>query len=194
MAEISIADAKMMYQESLILRKGIPVFIRHINEEGMVHAWNLVSQKFLRFRFKQSDLAPPSFRLGYINLGTNCFYLNRVPSRVYKVGISSQNLSRKRTDHPLLRAEEMEARAIMSTLSSVSLYKTIKGVYPSLQEAYRNAKDNSGCVAFDRQFAVDASGFIYFKGTHVGKYLGEDISFDRPYSYLVNNLPKGLKK
>src|SRR5690606_14833854 len=101
MAEISIADAKMMYQESLVLRKGIPIFIRYVQEDGYVHAWNLVSQKFLRFKFKQADLSPPSFRLGYVNLGTNCFFLSRVPSRVYKVGMSSTNLVMKKTDHPL---------------------------------------------------------------------------------------------
>lgn len=193
MAEISIADAKMMYQESLVLRKGIPIFIRYVQEDGYVHAWNLVSQKFLRFKFKQADLSPPSFRLGYVNLGTNCFFLSRVPSRVYKVGMSSTNLVMKKTDHPLNVTETKEARDILARLSSVSLYKTIKGVFPSLTEAHRSAVDNRGCVAFDRQFAVDSRGVIYFKGKSVGEYNSKEIVFFSEFSYLVNNLPKGAK-
>src|SRR5690606_10861877 len=90
--EINLQDAKMMYQESLVLRTGIPVFIRSIDPDFMVHAWNLVSQKFLRFKFNLKDLCPPSFRLGYVNIGTNCFYLTRTPIRVYKVGLSPNNI------------------------------------------------------------------------------------------------------
>lgn len=194
MAEISIADAKMMYQESLVLRKGIPIFIRYVQEDGFVHAWNLVSQKFLRFRFKQADLSPPSFRLGYVNLGTNCFFLSRVPSRVYKVGMSSNNLVMRPTEHPLTAVESKEARDIVARLSSVSLYKTIKGVFPSLVEAYRDSQENRGCVAFDRQFAVDHRGTVYFKGNSVGQYDGKVIEFKESFSYLVNNLPKGAKQ
>lgn len=193
MAEINIADAKMMYQDTLVLRKGIPIFIRQITDDGMVHAWHLPNQKFLRFRFKQADLSNPSFRLGYVNLGTNCFFLCRFTARIYKAGLNNTNIkSTQYSDHPLNRVEQLEASNIMKTLSSVSLYKTIKGIYPEIREAFRQATENKGVVAFDRQFAVSKDAIIFYKGKVVGSLVDGCVVLMESYAHLSLVLPKGV--
>lgn len=168
MADISVRDLVQMYKDSIVLYKGSPVLVLNISELRRFTIWDLEKQIIKVVLFKQENFAPPKMRLGYINLGTNCVYVQRKPLRRYKIGLTTETVERINTDHPLNRYEEDEAARAIYHLKAFNLYETLKGIYPPLGVAIGIAIENKGVAAFDRQFAVGHDKCIYYKGKHVG--------------------------
>lgn len=189
MDEISIQDARTMYQNCLVILRDQPVFIHTITEDRWVTAWDLKEQEFIRFNFREESLQAPSYRLGYVNLGTTCFYVTRAPARSYKVGFSSNNLVMKPSFPGMNREEHKVAVKTLEEMTSVAMYKTIKGIYPTMEEAYERAKKCRGSVAFDRQFAVAHNRDIYYRGSLVGKLTQGSVEFREGCEYLSAVMP-----
>jgi hypothetical protein len=186
--DISVRDLRMMYQSSLVLWKGEPVYISEIDDYSKVKMYDLGTQKYKTVKWIPENFIPPSVRIGYINLGTNCVYAHRIPARRYKIGLSQDNVIKIKQDHALSPAEEEEADNILSRFKSSSLYNSLTGRYPSLEEAFEEAKENRGFVAFDKQFAVGHDRRVFYKGKAVGIYDEDGIKFLGKYSYLTKAL------
>lgn len=197
MVNISIDDARMMYKNSLVLRHGRPTTILNIlyqDEDALlVEAWDLGSQSLVQFLFDQEELKAPDLRLGFLNLGTNCVYLARNPSRVYKIGFNAQNLSAVPIPFRLSEVETKILQRTIQDLDSTNLYSTLTGNYPAFEKALEEVEGNAKAVAFDRQFCVDRDKKVYFKDILVGEVEGTTIKFIPKFKYLRTVLPKGIK-
>lgn len=188
MRDISVRDLITMYRNSLVLWRGQPVTVLDITEDYEFSVYDLKSQKIKSLNWEPDDFAAPTVRIGYVNLGTNCTYIHRIPSRRYKIGLSADNVKKVYTDHPLNQGEEDIASYILHRMRAPQLYKALMGEYPTLQEAYEDAVDCKGTVAFDKQFAVGCDGSVFFKGTRVGTYQSGQIEFKSGKEYLSRAL------
>lgn len=189
--DISVRDLRTMYQHSVVLWKGVPVYISEIDEAYKVKIFDLGVQKYKIVKWIPENFIPPSVRIGYVNMGTNCFYAHRIPARRYKIGLSSDNVIRLEQDHRMSPAEKEEAGNILSRFKSTSLYDALMNKYPSLEEAFQEAKDNNGYVAFDKQFAVGYDGQVFYKGRQVGNYMNGAVEFKDSFSHLIKALISG---
>jgi hypothetical protein len=190
MARPSVRDLAMMYRGTVVRHELGLIYVRDINEEYVVDAFSLKNQELIRFTYEEGSISNLKDRLGYLNLGTNCTFLYRSPRRVYKVGISKENVSVKRGDHALTYAERKAEAEVLATMNTLSLYNTLSGNYPSLVNAYKQAKVCNGCVAFDRQFAIDYTGTVYYKCEKVGSYdVSGGIRFEDEFNRLFKLLP-----
>lgn len=191
MQDISVRDLRTMYRSSLVMWKGIPVYVLDISDNYIFSVFCLKAQKTKNLVWKPENFTAPTVRIGYVNLGTNCIYCHRVPSRRYKVGLSTENVKVIVTSHPINDSEYDIAHYITSRLRSPQLYKALVGDYPSIHEAFSDAVENKGVVAFDKQFAVDFNMKIYFKGHKVGSYKMGDVEFDEGKEHLRRALISG---
>lgn len=190
MAKPSIRDLTMMYRGTVVRHELGLIYVREIQEDYIVDAFSLKNQELIRFPYEEGSLSNLKDRLGYLNLGTNCSFLYRSPKRVYKVGISKENVMVKRGDHALTYAERKAEADVLNSLTSLQLYNTLVGNYPNLVNAYKQAKVCNGCVAFDRQFAIDYTGTVYYKCEKVGMYdVSGGIRFDDEHNRLFKLLP-----
>lgn len=189
--DISVRDLRMMYNHSLILWKGQPSFVAEISDSYRISLYDLGSQRYKTVKWNADNFAPPAVRIGYVNLGTNCAYIHRVPARLYKIGLSMENLEVIRQEHALSAIEEARIYDILRKLDSPHLYDALMGNYPDLREAAKMAQDNEGVVAFDKQFAVDYKGKVFFKGKEVGHYRFDNVEFKDEFKHLRKALISG---
>lgn len=191
MNDISVRDLKTMYRSTLVLWKGKPVTVLDISEDYVFSVYDLETQKMKTVRWNPDNFSAPTVRIGYVNLGTNCAYCHRVPSRRYKIGLSAENVKMIGTDHPLNESEDDVASYTLHRMRSPQLYKALMGDYPTLEEAYASAMEFEGTIAFDKQFAVGHEGKIYYKGKHVGTYQKGEIEFNSGKEHLKRALIVG---
>lgn len=113
-----------------------------------------------------SELNLKPVPLGFVNDNNCCYYSYRVPVQRYKQGLSDENFK------TFFRNK---------SLSSCLLWldKTIKNIYPSIEEALTisryiksDGKKYPTC-AFHRHFALNKDGFIFYKKTFIGRFIHE---------------------
>ncbi len=188
MDDISVRDLKMMYKDSVILWKGAPALVKNVSEDYRFTLWDLGEQRLRYVKWIAENFAAPAIRIGYINLGTNCIYAHRIPIRRYKVGLASENTVRIPQDHRLNAYEDEIASNTIAYLNSVNLFNALVNNYPNLEDAYAEAKEVNGVVAFDKQFAVSHNDSVYYKGKFVGRYIDGMVRFDGEHSHLTRAL------
>lgn len=191
MRDIATRDLRTMYRNSLVLWKGKPISVLEISEDYKFSVYCLESQTTKTLSWIPENFTAPTIRIGYVNLGTNCIYCHRVPSRRYKIGLSSENVRMIRTEHPLNEAEDDVASYIIHRMRSPQLYKALVGDYPTMTEAYDQAVECTGTVAFDKQFAVHHDGRIFFKGETVGAIREGYVQFNEGKEHLKRALILG---
>lgn len=190
---MSPRDITTMYSRSVVLYQGEPIYIRYITGDLMCIYTEMSTGYIKATRWAQDKFKNPAIRLGYINLGQGCAYLYRKPVRQYRVGLSSENTSVRSVDMGLSDHDKDLLQSIRRDWNCKNIYDTLTGVYPSFEDAYREAMDIEGARAFDRQFAVDWGGNIYYKSELVGNSEDGVIVFLDSKDYLRNNLPEGVR-
>lgn len=129
--------------------------------------------------------------LGYVNQGrAGPIYLMRIPARQWKMGLCGRNLQFTGMKGP---GSNEGAVNLPHLLLSSHLADTLKGKYPSLQEALYNVqkRDWYGC-AFERHFAVAADNALYHTTLGVVGHIVEprQVVLNPNYSYLTESLEK----
>ncbi|HET8689266.1 MAG TPA: hypothetical protein VFM18_21860 [Methanosarcina sp.] len=180
--EASVEDLKTIFVDSVIRYKNTPIYIYGVDhgknleyqlltkdQHGIVH----ISDKGLNFK---------PVELGMVNHGGYAAYIQRIPVRGYKQGLSSINIEVK-------KVHELPQKILtdLCKIKNSSLAKCIKGEYPSLQEAAVHLMEKDiDSLAFSRTFALDKDMWIYHKTSKVGLYDAErdKIIFSRGKSYL----------
>lgn len=185
---VSVRDLNMMYSNSLVMWKNTPVYVFDIGEDYRFEVFNLETQKVSRLKWIPDNFTAPTTRIGYVNLGTNCAYLQRSPVRRYKVGLSRENVNSTPSIHPLSAVESIILNDILRSMRHPQLYAALVGNYPTLEEAQTLAKENEGVVAFDRQFAVSHGDNILYKGELVGMCVDGNILFHSGKEHLSRAL------
>jgi len=172
MPEINARDAITMYAGSLLLYKGSPVKVKTIDENLKVNYTDLETGRSGTVQFNYENFKPVVGRVGYVNHGGHAFYVMRSPSRVYKVGLATDNTKFKYIDHHRHHPTFVRALDKVCAFTSGSYVNAIANDYPTLSVSLRVAKESGGSCAFDKQFAVDFERNIYFKGKVVGAIPG----------------------
>lgn len=171
---ISWQDATTMFNKTVVLYKGEPAYCMSISENMVALIRDLETAKLRRVTFDVDDFQNVNKRLGYVNMGTFAFYLERNPIRMYKVGLAKDNVQVKYGD---FQYDEDEQRIIRNTsygLTEPSLADTLKNVFPPFDEVWNAVKDQEArLLAFDRQFALgrkegENQGRLFYKGRRVG--------------------------
>lgn len=132
--------------------------------------------------------APPS-RIGMVNAKAGCVFVSRKPVRRFSIGISADNSTVKGVGSgPVLNSEIIR---YLSTFDRKELFSAITNDYPSFEDACKNAIAANGTFAFDRQFAVDFDGNVYYRAFKAGKIdlkkelVVENIKFTQSYRHLL---------
>ena len=196
MAEPSVEDMKAMYQHSLVMIKNTPVYVETIYGSTKIGGFNINTQRKEIYELgSHLDMKAPGRCLGFINYEGKCVYMCRTPIRRYKVGVNRENCMLTLPDG--WRGAYIKDAIVRLTAPEIA--DTIKGRYPSIMDAWERVKDRAEeIVAFDRQFAIDFRGNVYFKANKVGKAEKPkdvyDIKFNKGSEYLILLLDNNHEK
>lgn len=195
MAEkLSFQDVCQQYSQSVVLKKGEPVYILDVKEDSgntYVRVKNLRSAKSLWEEFNQDNFKSPTCRLGLINVQDNVVFACRNPVRKMKIGLCQENLTFKLLDAAYPLGSVLAIRQARE--SNLPFFECMLNIYPSFSEALAKVKmpNEAGLriVAFDRQFAISSDMKIYYKTMEVGTFPKnckkiENIAFYKNHSHL----------
>lgn len=192
MAEVenlSFEDIIQQYANNIVCYKGKPVYVSNVRGDKTVNVKDLESGKEAKVAFNLKDFKATKERLGMVNVDNTVIYLTRIPVRRMEIGLNGRNLSIGKVACPALDSD-YRAFANIQSLQHPSIADTLAGNYPTFPKAYRKATDTNGTYAFDRQFAIDFEGNIYYKTKCVGKApakaksVNEIIFFDN-FKHLI---------
>lgn len=195
--DLNLNDLSMMYDGSIVLFKDKPVYVKEVREGGNMHYWSPeVGDKI--FKYSEENWKSPTRRIGMVNVQGTVVYVARRPVRKYSVGFNGHNLVVQELVGAAKTAPFRHALAAVQGLRWAGLYSAIDNTYPTFLEAFKQAVEVKGCVAFDKQFAVDKDGKVFYKTEHVGvvhkKATSEtDIDFFSGKSYLNLLLQHGYR-
>ena len=115
--------------------------------------------------------------LGYLNKGSKCFYLARIPRRKdWRQGLRTRTLA-------VLNADVL-------TISHKNLAKCISGKYPTLTRCIK-ALGRVDSIAFSRKFALNSRKELLYKEIVVGALLESGkFKLYTEYQYLYELLDK----
>lgn len=157
-------DVNQMFLNTLVDYKGVPKLFSGYNEgEKTVALYTVPGGKREIVPFVLEELKPFNKRLGYVNSNTGAIYLYRLATRQWKVGLSWDNI----------RVAGIDRRAENITFSSPEFWNMVKGDYPSIPDAATIALSFGIPTAFDRQFAVDQTGTVWYRGRAKVGYINE---------------------
>lgn len=187
MVDISAADLDQLYAKSIIMYKGRPARVLHVDRNKDMHMLGLISGKKNIVPFKQADFKPSLGRIGFINNNGHAFYAVRNPSRRFSIGLTTSNVAVHVLEH-----RNDRWRVAYDQVMSMNVRgwgQALLNDYPTFRDAITIAKENGGSCAFDKQFAVDSNRNIYFKQKRVGVIPSRmsttgRILFDAPYQFL----------
>lgn len=168
LADISLADQKQMFQNSLVRYGTEPVWIHHIGDRCLADCLFIGNNedKVLDLRDEAFNFKPVN--TGYVNIQGYSFFVTRMPHRQWKQGLSIDNVN-IRYNHPYNdNGRFQNAYNRVKELTCKPLYNTIKNIYPSLEQVVESFEDNVVEGAFDRQFAVNNLGWLFYKGEQSG--------------------------
>lgn len=169
MDEMSIADIKRDYVGCLIMYKGAPCVFTEIGNNMEAVLYSIEHESFMVVPFSIRTITSNIGRIGLVNTFGAATAITRIPKRTYYIGLRHENtrfacLNRCNTDRA-----ELEYDQLMS-FKHKGIAEAIHNTYPPLAEALVRAKKEKGCCAFDKQFAVHATGTVYF---YTGEIVGE---------------------
>lgn len=145
--------------ETIILYKGRPVKVTNCLQQAAKKIWivatDIENGAIVQDYLDNFDMNPPL--LGYVNTEKQCTYMTRMPMRKdWKQGLRKNNL--------------VSYSGYAPDIAMKFIAKTIMGVFPSVGEACArinkfNAAGNGykGGQAFDRNFAIDQFGRVWYK-------------------------------
>lgn len=183
--EISVRDAKMMYENSILMLGDDMVYVSNVGEDE-VTIFGIQDKAKKVFPCKGIyPFKPIPFRLGYCQMGKVALYMARCAQRQWKVGLSKHNLVFK---VPLIKTNPYSEEILSSIASTFPFFRGMEtfrhGVYPTLEEAKELLCEDYHSVAIDRQFAITANNEVWFKGKRVGYWSDKGIKFRSNYEYL----------
>lgn len=192
MADLSIADIHQLYEGALFIRKGHLIKVAHVDGR-VLSIYNLKTKKTEEVVFMADEYKPLANRIGMVNIGKSVLFLTRTTMRQYSLGITPHNsdIQSLPVDYPLGKAKTL---ALLKNFKAIEILYAYENQYPTLIQAYEKAQEYMGACAFDKQFAVDWNGGVFYKTNRVGKVGSGIILFDTGYEHLDILLENGYEK
>lgn len=203
MEAIRLEDLSMMYKDALVLYKNKPVYVLGIGDGNEFRIFDLFSQMEDFVKFSEKDFAPPTHRIGTVNVEGSCVYVCRNPVRKYSVGFNDANVLVKQIAGAKSNAPFKQIWPIVARLRYVGIANAMFNIYPAFYEAVLKAAELGGCVAWDKQFCVDVKRKVFYKDKEVGfvppGVTDElEIEFNSGYKHLIllfkDNYTKSLER
>lgn len=196
MAELSHADIQQLYDKCLMIHKGVLVKIVNFmfNNPVEVELLNLSTGKKLWHEFNTEDFSVPAKRIGYVNIMQSAVFVSRVPVRRYHLGINANNIHLDFPKGGAFIGDKYRVKDKIVALNCKEIYMAYSGQYPDMMLAYQQAKEWLSCCAFDKQFAVDAGGKVFYKDQFVGMMNEAAIDWNEGYQYLETALGNNYEK
>lgn len=202
-----LEDASMRLKSTVVQYKGEPVYITDIRagdadeifrvyfkalpmedalrprkvvlgQNGLPQFEDEPERKYISSKF--FDIAP--FKLGYVNRAGGAAYCTRMPLRMQKQGLSSENFTAKSPKNDF---------NFNSFLMCPGTKDMVLNKYPSLKEAQEMLKEKkSPLIAFHRDFAIALDEIlgnlyhVFYKGEKVGAYLDGGLILGDKYKCL----------
>ncbi len=182
-----VQDASMQLDNTVMMTKERgPIYITSYD------GWEFNIQELLSYESEVVDIREVGLTfepmlLGYVNYGHQVAYLGRRPRRMWKAGLSHDNI-----------------RAISGyldddILTQSALGKCLINDYPSLKEAFDSCYKRNTAFAFNRDIALSSldGGVIdiEYKGMQIGN-ISEDLDFliNDKYEYLTEVLMEAINE
>jgi hypothetical protein len=178
------ANAKL--HDTIVRFEGFPFYVNHISEDGMVRGRKL-GQEGQSCHLSSLDLSP--IPLGYVNIDRSTTYLMRVPSRQWRQGIRSSNITSIGGSHASLFAG-----------SASSFVNLVRNIYPTPNDCL-DLINNQEVIsqAFSRNFAISSinnkgkkGSILLYKSLVVGTVSMGDMrasfNLSPSYHYLSETL------
>lgn len=171
-------DIQRLYNKTLCIYRGMPVFVDTVDERSQVTFINLLTGKSTVVKYIATDFSAPRGRIGYVNCNGVAYYVKRMPVRRFHDGIHAGNVTIKATGADLIR-HPVEVKSLTHVGYAYALFNQ----YPSLEEAFNGLDKGTVSVAFDKQFAITANR-VYYKGVLVGSHNKKELTFLPEKEYL----------
>lgn len=192
--DILIDDYPQIFRESVLLLDGKPYYILGFYKTE-AKCLNVGSQVVSKIDFKEiKDITTPN--LGYVNFNGSCYYRVRFAYRRFKHGLSKEASNLQYNSRFINGAHELQDKSQIAFCKDIWAspnFQSYLNIYPTIEHILDSFEEpDVYCLAFDRQFAINRSFEILYKGKFVGYYnLGtKSIVFKEEYS----NLNLALKK
>lgn len=184
--EMGLGDVQQKFESSILMYRNAPVLFLKI-AAGMqtCRLYDLMGQQEMVVDFNEDDFAPPIPRIGMVNIGGSVIYVNRIPVRRYKLGLSTENL-RANLVRPAVNPDVRQDRFVneIRGLRTRELAMTLLKKFPTKKAAFRHLSQFNGTVAIDKQFAVTSEETLIYKQTVVGRHNFEKIKFNDEFKHL----------
>lgn len=168
MDELSYADISQQYLNNLVSYKGQIVYVSRVFEDKRVKIMFMDSRLTDTIVFDRKDFSVIKSRLGMVNVCDSVVYMSRIPVRKMGIGINKGNINTSLLPVQYPQGKEDTLYCIRS-LTQEGILHTLQGKYPTFKKALQKVKnERPRTIAFDRQFAVDSDGAIYYKTYYVG--------------------------
>lgn len=161
------ADAQQQLDHTVIMSEKGGVYLR------CQHNWEYEVQ-YLRSGdieikdIREIGLTFEPIELGYVNHYGGLSYIVRHPYRMWKQGITYDNI------------KAVRGHIHEGLLTHSSFNDTFLGTYPTPQEAYKRAMDTGEAVAFHRDFALTFDEYPRMELEYKGKVIGS-MNKDRDF-------------
>jgi len=194
-------DIIQQYLNCIVKYKDRIVYVDEVDGRCNITITYLETMKRDVVAFNLKDFKVAKNRIGMVNHNGFVFYCERIPVRKMQIGINFNNFSVSRPQFHTLR-DWKTSRETIQSLRENCVFNSMVNRFPSFErclELTRSGNKNIDCMAWDRQFAVDKSGMIYYKDSRVGnipvgKNKESDIVFDAGYEYLSIVLERNYEK
>ena len=195
MDELSLDDVHQLYESSVVVYKGKLVYVdevyRHEDNTIYLQIMYLGDRKKEAIPFVRTELKAPS-RIGYVNYRNAAWFISRTPARMFKIGITDQNIK--------IEATHGFRNFAVPRVHQECYQDAHDSNYPSLYKAWLSVKmEAKACCAFDHQFAICNERSIYYKGKIVGHIpkghvRRTNIVWNKGYEYLADVLEPDYEK
>src|SRR6476660_5481498 len=176
-------DIVQQFGNTTFFYKGKPHKVKRVGMDD-VRILDLRTQRTKEVEFKLKDFLPVQTRLGMVNIDGVAVYVRRLIRKQYLTGINSTNTECIPLNS-IAAGDRLAAQLKVREMECPEFADMLLGHYPTLESAWAQAKKIDGAVAFDKQWALDASGAVYFRTDKVGAYWESDkrIELDEPFKH-----------
>lgn len=177
MAEMSVPDIQRDICGTLVQYEGVPVVAKEISRDGKnLTVRRVMDNHEFKVPFSLQSVTAIRGRIGMINGATgSVYYMERIPVRRMSIGINSNN-----SRASIVFDGDGDEYSNIKEFSHHGLDDAINNRYPTFRQAIKFAKNCNGACAFDKQFAVDHKGAIYYKDKgRVGKIVAPFKTIDK---------------
>lgn len=165
--EQKVEDIDQLFSKSIVRYKGLPVYCFGPDAEKRLRCQFIHTKEEIKEFPDSPDFDFKPIPLGMFNSNNSCCFLQRIPKRQYKIGLTSDSISG-------VYAEQVHADKLLLEVRkafSLNLFNTFTGNYPSIEEVLAKEK---GVTAFSRVFAISHDGELFYKAVKVGMINGEN--------------------